>query len=271
MDSIIVNHKERWLGNNMLPGHKPVKFKGVYGDFPNQPMLTRNQWRPVSYSRWVPEVLDQDGVGACNAFCTILIMHMMRAMAGLPYLRLSTGYLYGNINGQQDQGSNLEDALNWMKEKGTVPQSMVDMLEWRKRDWPSGCAVEAKKNRILEAYWCPSFEHVASASTSGYLCNLGLWWGDNDNPDSNGRLPERDPRNGGGHSVPGIGIAPAPGSSTKWDALSCNSWGRDFGDDGRFKIPESRLTADMSTGMWAIVAASAEDEQLPPDLPTPAA
>jgi C1A family cysteine protease len=265
MMSVVIDGKERFLGNNSPIGEEPKKFRAVFGDSPNQQLYTRDQWKVTSYSKHIPEVLDQDGIGACNAFCTVQNMHVNRSQMGLPFVRLSPGYLYGCINGQRDEGSNLEDALNWMKDNGTVPQTMVDMLTWRKGQWPSGCAEKAKENRILEAFWCPTFDHCASAVMCGYTLNLGMWWTNSDNPDSNGWLP-RSGRGGGGHSIIGIGLFPQPGRQT-WGLQSCNSWGASFGQNGRFFIPEERLSGEMSSGMWAIAAASVEPTNLPPDLP----
>lgn len=267
MLSVIIEGKERFLGNNQpFLLTEPKKMKGVYGDFPNQPMYTRSQWKPKTMRRFVPEILDQDGIGACNAFCTVMCCHVRRNIDGLPYRCLSPGYLYGNINGGRDEGSNLEDALNWMKDHGTCYKETVGMLDWRSR--PSAAKEEAKSNIILEAYWCPTFDHLASAVLSDFACNTGIWWGDYDKPDSNGWLPGSARGNRGGHSIPAIGIFPQPGGSTRWGYETANSWGTNFGDNGFCKIPESRVTSDgMSAGMWAICATSVPE--VPQDLPAP--
>jgi len=272
LKSLVINGKERFLGNKtpMASDTKHWKAKGVYGDSPNQPMIPRSQWRPYTMRKWVPEILDQDGIGACNAFCTVMTLHGTRSRQGLPYRCLSAGWLYGNINGQRDDGSNLEDALQWMTTKGTPYATTVGMLDWRKSSWPRGKEVEeeARLNVFLEAYWCPTFDHLASAILSGYWCNTGLWWGD-DEPDSNGWLAGSARGRRGGHSVPGIGLHPKPGTTNVWGTETANSWGTDFGDRGFCKIPESRFTSDgMSSGMWAVVAAVV---QPPDDLPDLAA
>lgn len=264
MLSVVIDGKERFLGNKTphLSGD-PIHFKGVYGDFPNQPMLTRDQWKPVTWRQYIPEVMDQDGIGACNAFCTIMTVHLDRSKRQLPYRCLSPGFLYGKINGGVDHGSGLEDALHEMHTGGTCYASTVDVLDWRHR---SAAAVEeAKQNLILEAYWCPTFDHLGSASQCGYICNTGLWWYDGDDPDSNGWLPTRGRGNRGGHSVPCIGVCPRPGSQ-EWGSETVNSWGSRWGMNGRAFIPESRFTSDgMSAGMWAICASTIP--ALPVDLP----
>lgn len=273
MNSIVIDGKERWLGNKMPMNYstKHWKAKGVYGDFDNQPMVPRSSWRPFSMRKWVPEILDQDGIGACNAFCSVMTVHGTRARQGLPYKCLSAGFLYGSINGQQDEGSMLDDALRHMEKTGTPFASTIGMLDWRRNSWPrdsSNYLAEAKQNIILEAYWCPTFEHLASAVLSGYWCNTGIWWGE-DGPDSNGWMAASARGRKGGHSIPAIGLHPKPGSSTIWGYETANSWGTDFGDNGFCKIPETRVTSDgMSAGMWAVCAVTVQE---PDDLPAVAA
>lgn len=272
MPSVIIDGKERFLGNNM-PMKKPdkhVKFKGVYGDFPNQPMLLRNQWRPMSMRKHVKEIQDQDGIGACNAFCTIMCAMIVRSIMGLPWRLLSAGWLYGNINGQQDNGSMLDEALKWMNTNGTPYATTVGMLEWRKSQWknPQAIAAEAKSNMILEAYWCPTFDHLASAVQSYYPCNTGIWWGDADSVDSNGWLNSGARGRRGGHSIPAIGIKERAG---RWGYETANSWGVDWADNGFAMIPESRVTSDgMSSGMWAVCAVKADAPDDLPELKEPA-
>lgn len=268
MLSAVINGHERFFGNNepFLSGD-PKHINRVYGDFPNQKLYARSEWRPTDWSRYVPEILDQDGIGACNAFCTVMTVHIDRAKRQLPYRCLSAGHLYGKINGGTDQGSNLEDALREMNSKGTCYAETVGMLDWRSRNWPRQAAEEAKENLILEAYWCPTFAHAASAIMDGYTVNFGVWWYDNDDTDSNGWLPERPRGDRGGHSICGLGLAPKPGSSSVWGGRFVNSWGKRFGDGGFGVLPESRFTSDgMSAGMWAICASTVP--VLPTDLPT---
>lgn len=266
LTEVTIGSETRRLGN-IRPMAKDTdhwRAKGVYGDFPNQPMLPRSQWRPYSMRKWVWDILDQDGVGACNAFCTVTTIHGTRARQGLKHRRISAGYLYGNINGQTDDGSALDDALKWMHDHGSPWETTVGMLEWRRRQWAPGAAEEAKQNLILEAYWCPTFDHLASAVLSGYFCNTGIWWGQNDGVDSNGFLNPSPRGQRGGHSIPAVGLFPYKGNL--WAYETANSWGTNWGDNGYAKIPETRVSSDgMSSGMWAVCAVSVPE--VPDDLP----
>src|SRR5262245_32811573 len=94
----------RRLGNNSI-GVRMLARAGVYGDIPETPMIQRAQWTEVTLEEFLPEVHDQDGVGACNCFATITCAEGCRNMQGLPPIALSPGWLYGRINGGHDNGS----------------------------------------------------------------------------------------------------------------------------------------------------------------------
>lgn len=255
------NGVERWLGNNI--SYAPRMKWPVYGDVPNTPMVPRSQWKPVDLRSWTPKVVkDQDGIGACNAFATCTAMECCRKQLGLKHVPLSCGWLYGNINGQQDQGSMLEDALEWVMSKGVCPASVVGELEWQRNQWPANAAEEAKPYRMLEAFWCPTFDHLASAALAGFFLNLGIMWGDNFTPDRDGWLPAS-PRGGGGHSIVGCGLAERNG---RWGMWMKNSWGPGWGIDGGYAIiPEEGFRGPVG-GWWACRSVVTEDAG---DLPAP--
>ncbi len=244
----IIDHNgvERFMGNN--PQAAP-KFKwAVYGDTPETPMLTRDQWKPCSLAQWTPPIKDQDGIGACNAFDTVSVIEACRAQEGLEYVKLSPGYLYGNINGQQDNGSMLEDALQWMISHGTVPALLVGELDWRQSQWPNTAAEAAKPFRMVEAYWCPTFDHLASALQQGFFVSDGVDWYPNFTPDGDGWLPAAGRGRSGGHALMRDGLAFRNG---KWGADGPNSWGTSWGAQGRMVMPESIHSTGIG-GWWAI-------------------
>lgn len=257
----------------VLANIQPPKFRGVpfgdwpvYGDFPQTPMIPRSQWKPVSYNKYFPAVKDQDGIGACNAFDTVNIVQGCRNMAGLPDVDLSCGYLYGNINGQQDQGSMLEDALAWMVEHGTPPSSIVGDLSWKKSTWPANASKEAANYRVVQAYWCPTFDHLGSAIQSGFLCSVGIMWADGDNVDSDGWIPTNPRGSQGGHAIARGSLENRNG---KWGLGGPNSWSPRWGVAGYMTIPENRFGSQVG-GHWAVKVVSdfgGSDAPSPPSVP----
>jgi hypothetical protein len=245
----------RKLGNNEPPAGL-CKSWPIYGDSPKTPLIRREDWKPIDLSRFMPEIKDQNGVGACNAFATISIVEGCRAQQGLPYVRLSPGYLYGRINGGVDRGSMLEDALDWMTQHGTVTAETVKELDWRAR--PANAVDESKKYRVLEAYLCPTFEHIASALQCGFFVNVGLMWYNTDTPDSDGWLPTSG-RGGGGHALARSSLDYRNGV---WGAGGPNSWSRKWGKDGYCVIPESRFGRQIG-GFWAVRSVTDEGGVIP--------
>lgn len=229
-----------------LESLKVTKTFKVFGDEGSAPLVPRSDWKPVSLATFTPPVKDQDGIGACNAFATVNTVEIARAMSGLEYAKLSPGYLYGSINGQRDQGSMLEDAIAWMQEHGTCLAATVPELAWKKSQWPSNAATEAKQYRVLEWWQCPTFEHVVSAILRGFAVNIGVMWGNADNPDADGWLPDRVTA-GGGHSICRCTVENRNGV---WGVGGPNSWSAKWGKDGWMVFSEKRMVSEQSQFGW---------------------
>jgi len=212
--------------------------------------IPREKWKPIDFSSFVPEVLDQDGQNSCNAFASIQAMHVCRAMIGLPYVKLSPGNLYGRINGGVDRGSTLSDALKELKANGVCRSSIVPIYEWNPRKWPSNWKDDAKKFRITEVYDCPTFDHLASAILQGFPVNLGVMVGRNFVVEKDGWL--RDYNGGyGGHAICGVGLDYHSTRKT-WGIKIVNSWGSDWGVNGFAILPESYFKGNWFNDGWAI-------------------
>jgi len=250
--SIRINDREYFLGCRPRLLH-PGAIYPVLGQDPNRPdvnLIPRNQWSEIDLSHLVPEILDQDGQGACNAFASVQTVHVLRKQAGLPYVKLSAGNLYGRINGGVDAGSVLSDAIKTLEKEGVCTAATVPELQWRQRNWPATWKEEAKKFRILEAWDCPSFDHLASALLLGFPVNLGILVGNNFRPSSDGWLP--DYRNGGGgHAMCGVGLLYHRERKT-WGIKVANSWGKAWGQDGFAVVPESYFRSTPFTDGWAV-------------------
>ena len=243
----------RKMGNKMPPQNGKLKFAWkVYGTTPQTPLIPRAQWKPMSLEAYLPAVKDQDGIGACNAFSTINLTMGCRAQSGLAFRDLSTGYLYGNINGGSDDGSLLEDAMAWMITNGTCLSSTVPDLVWQKNKWTNAAKAkeEAKNFSVLEAYVCQNFDQLASAVQEGFFLGQGIRWYDNYNTDADGWLPASGRGNWGGHAVCGFGLAQRNGV---WGIATRNSWSSSWGNNGNMVIPES-LYDNTIGGWWAVRA-----------------
>jgi hypothetical protein len=256
----------RKMGNIPPPENQSRKVFAAFGSAPNVPIIPRDKWKAVNLGVFLPPVHDQDGVGACNAFASITAVEAARNQAGLPYVALSPGFLYGAINGGSDQGSMLEDGLEWMTTRGTVKVSTIGYLDWRRGRSLMGNAAalaEAKSYRVIEAYECNDFDGMASALQQGFFIIEGLMWFNNFVPDRDGWLPARGAGQAGGHALAGYGLVQRNGL---WGIRTRNSWGSSWGIGGDCVIPESLFDGRIG-GFWAVRAVV----QTPDAPPTPAA
>lgn len=252
IQTVIVDDHECHLG--CLPRRAPVGsvYPVLGSDLERSSisLIPRDQWAEVDFSHLVPEILDQDGTNACNAFSSIQALHVLRSEAGLPHVRLSPGNLYGRINGGVDGGSYLSDAIEALEKEGVCTAETVSELEWRQRRWPSSWKDEAKKFRILEAWDCPTFEHLASALLLGFPVNLGVFVGSNFRVQDDGWLADYR-RGGGGHAMCGVGLCYHSQRKT-WGIKVANSWGTWWGQDGFGVVPESYFRSGAFADGWAV-------------------
>lgn len=249
----------RFVGGCWPSEGDPVELKTVFGDVKNQVMYTRDQLVAATLENFLPPVHNQNGIGACNAFDSVTQIEIHRAQAGLPYVELSGGDLYRRICGGRDDGSLPEDGLRTLMATGVLPASVCPPLDWKRNH---GTDEQRGAFRILEAYWCPTFLHLASAWMQGFSCNVNVNWWDNDPVAGDGWMQARGRGNEGGHSIPGYGLVIDPKHGL--GGACQNQWGTSFGVHGRMIIPEARLTEGCKIfKCWAVREVVQESGDVP--------
>jgi len=221
-----------------------------FGESPNVPLIDRGGWKDTRLASFLPGVYDQDGVGQCASSAACTLAEMAAKIQGITYPKLSAGDLYGRraVNGGSDNGSLLEDNLKELIDNGVAPASMVPYVWDRKMTRSAAVIEERKKYRILEAYWCPSFEAAASAIQQGFVVEVGLMW-PNAEPGADGWLPNV--RTSGGHALCAYGlVSKQVNGKTVWGLLVRNSWGPSWGMAGDCIIPESLFGGNIG-GFYA--------------------
>ena len=217
---------------------------------PKPAIIPRDMWREVDFSHFVPEILDQDAQGSCSAFASVQALHVCRAIAGAPYVRLSPGNLYGRINGGRDAGATLADAIAALEVVGVCRASIIGEYEWRQSRWPAGWKEDAKKFRVTEAWDCPTFEQISSAIQHGFATVVGVFVGRNFRVGSDGWVADY-AGGGGGHALCGVGLKYHPTRRT-WGVLVANSWGANWGMRGFAVIPENYFRYSPFADAWAV-------------------
>lgn len=255
---------ERFMGDLGF-ATRPNRPWDVYGTSGATPVVPRDEWVATTFANLplnAPTTIkDQGRTNECNAFACCYALEGVRRVSGGQDIPLSPGFIYGHINHGFDNGSQLEDGLDFVQRVGTVPATVVAELEWRR--FPPTAEALAQKYRVLEWWLCPSFDLMASAVHNGFPVVFGIPWGVQDGLDPQGWLPE-EPAGGlaGGHAMCAFALAKR---GRRWGLLTVNSWTRNWGRDGWLVVPEGRFENQMfGGGAWACrVVTSSDADNLP--------
>lgn len=236
-----------------------------FGATANVPLIPRAQWKPITLNAYLPPPHDQDGIGQCASSSSCALLEASRTQAGLPYVYLSAGDLYGRreVSGGQDNGSTLEDNMNELLYNGVAPVDQSHPYVWNGRLQPSGTSAVRSSYRFSEVYLCPTFEAAVSAIQQGFMVEIGMTWCNNFTPAQNGWLPRRGVGVAGGHALYSYGVAVAADGTV--GLVTRNSWSASWGgsadgtvDAGSCIIPESLITGSIS-GFYAVRAVQRTD------------
>lgn len=202
----------------------PGQHLPIFGSLATAPLLSRSEMHDVDLSPMDAPTLDQGDQSSCTGCGFATAFRHLRKVANLSVDSLAWSTLYGPCNGGSDAGSPLDAVLAQLMQVGICPQRVggedfIDPFNWQgfyNATWPEHWANVAAGYRLLEAWDCPSFDHVLSALHAGFVCPLGVFW-----------------PGGGGHCVTAVG----------WDNHASqfkiqNTWGPHWGQNGYGWLPE---------------------------------
>lgn len=177
----------------------------------------------ASLRGFVTEVLDQDGVGSCATEATAGCMMITRAYHGLPHVALNPWFIYHHTSGGRDNGSSIDDNLQFFMKYGCAPAEVWPRDEgWNRK--PSNAAYSAALNfRVQEVFDITTVNEMVTALLKGFAVVYGA------NGHAVCKVEHLDEKRG----------------------LDLNSWGTDWGDGG-FGVWASYRSVDFSYGAFAI-------------------
>lgn len=210
-----------------------------FGGFPRAmdriTLIPRNHWTQVDLSRFQTPILDQGqtascvGHGACTGFTRAW------QMSGHPLVRFSPTYVYGKINGGQDQGAVVSDALTQLIDGGICREETVPEGDIYSANYPPAADAEAANYRMQDdVLHAGTFDEIVSGLLLGWLPVFGIVVGNSFSRVDAGGVPGVGGGGEGGHCLTGCGVAQVPSGSYRgqWAVLTQNSWGQSWGMGG---------------------------------------
>ena len=192
--------------------------------------LVNRSERKWGRKRWGRKWMRHQGqVGSCNCYAAILANMRIRDIKGLSFVDLSPEYMYCMINGGRDQGSMLDDGMEWMTENGTCPADMVPHQTWQQRELRPETHNEASRFRILEPYRVDSEMELASGLALGFVGVIAVHANNQFMQlDNDGVVASTD---GPGNHAVGVDDVRIHSGELQFDMF--NSWGTNYGQGGR--------------------------------------
>lgn len=110
----------------------PLALSTAYADLPDNQLLDDADIRRMlpdgfhlqerrKYQAWI---INQGSLGKCNASAAAGAEYRIRDAAGMEHVALADNYLYWHINSGKDQGSMLDDGMDFVTTKGICPRTL---------------------------------------------------------------------------------------------------------------------------------------------------
>lgn len=208
----------------------PIKFGTLPRYGTNNPIFPESQWRDLDRRNLFGSedwVLNQGQVSSCVGQGWAGGLRRTRFLNGMADVKLSPAFVYSLINGNQDNGAVISDAIEQLKKWGTCPFDMLGQKPFYQRQISQECKDIAQRFRLQDAYGCHSWEEVCSALQTGrYVVVFGIMVGNTWNKFDQYGVSGHD-RGYGNHCVMADGMRKLPDG--RWCLDTVNSWGMDFG------------------------------------------
>jgi hypothetical protein len=213
-------------------------------------VLPRSQWQEIDLAEtYRPPILDQKSTSSCVGHGAGTAATVAWAQRGYGVVRLSSCFIYAQINGDRDQGAVVSDAAVELTRTGTCLESECPEGMIYRRQIPASAYQSAARYRLARSHHAPSFDEIGTALTLGMPVVGGFLLGNNFmNPGADALTPVPD-RVIGGHALALLGLVNRGG---RWLLKFQNSWG-DWGPLHGFGLMTEEFvgyTAEVTRRQW---------------------
>ncbi len=214
------------------------------------PLIEEANWKPTILSQPNIPILDQGNRGSCVGHgCTTMVMKA-RDSAGMSFNLLSPIFLYDQINGGVDQGSDPADAVNTLLSTGICLESTVPHSSGlNKNKLPAQAYSEAKRFILPEdsVYQLNTFDQLVTAFLLGFKAGFTINVGNTFVLDTNGIVTFT---SGQANHWVAVGEVLKKISDT-WALQFDNSWTTSWGLNGRAFITAQHVNNQPNLEMYA--------------------
>ena len=244
----------RFLG--AIPSGADKMAAPLYGA--TNPIIPRSEWTPLKRIRGPVPILDQGQHGSCVGHGSTRALMKARSRAGLPFVLLSPTFVYAQINGGMDAGSDPADAATTLIGVGTCTMKEVGEDAIFKRQIPQSAYQTAARYKALDIYQCETFDEAISAWLCGFDVFDTVFVGARfNNLDTEGVPPAA--RGPGNHCVM-FGDELKQSSKWGWLMEHANSWSTQWGQDGYFFMGEAHYDRQPQWQAFAVKAVALDPQ-----------
>lgn len=199
---------------------------------------------------------NQASTSACNGHAGASAFSRARFKRDTNNLRVifSGAWLYSLINGQQDNGSVLEHGMRAVQDKGLCEESLVPANMIFTRQQPANAAAEAAKHKGFQCFVAEDLEQLRTGLAAGYSGVVAIQAGSKfQRLDSQGVCGIDNGR--GNHAVC---VDDLYWEGGEWRYEMVNSWGPQFGQNGRGKLTDGHFTQTQNFHKFYLVPTTLE-------------
>lgn len=258
-------HPPRRLGH--LPSD-PARMRSASSWFgPGVKAIPEADWQEFDFWPAEVQIKDQGEYGACNGHAAALGLELARWAEGLNHVPLSAWWVYGNLTGGWDTGSNPMDALNLLTATGCAPESDVPWGMFNPRKFTAAAKSDAPRYRAEKSGVITDPDLLMTAVQLRQPLNATVDVVNGFNTLDSDGVPQGLGRRSDNHAIT-LAFGAKKTSAHGWCVKMANSWTTQWGLKGFCWIPLAKLCVNNGFECYALSAAANDpsDKKNPPVL-----
>jgi hypothetical protein len=265
-EQVVIDGRTYHLGCTPTPDSVRKMFSPL-----GLPSIPESEWLEVNRREefhrllWYPDQINTNG---CTGFSSAMVVSKARFVTGQPPIKLSGAYAYSLVNNNQDEGSNIGEALQALRRFGCATEASCDIhksYDWIWRKNTKKLDAEAARFKVSPegAVTIGSAEEAATAIQQGGILEFALRahrkFGQ---LNSEGVLTFV--AGGANHAVHADGLKK---TNTHGWCLDMQTWTPNFADRSRGYWPLEWIDRTGWQDMWAVFGVEDDPEDIhdPPE------